>query len=153
MIPRSEYPRPQLMRDKWMNLNGKWQFEFDFGVSGQEKGMHAEDSGRLYSKEITVPFCPESKLSGIEYKDYMNSVWYRREVNIPDDWNLSKGYVILHFGAVDWQTYVWVNGGLSGGHQGGYTSFSIDITNKVRSGNNIIVVQAIDEKAAHGSQA
>lgn len=153
MVPRSEYPRPQLIRDSWMNLNGKWQFEFDFGLSGQERGMCAEDSGHLYSKEITVPFCPESKLSGIEYKDFMNSVWYRRAVNIPAQWDTSKGYVILHFGAVDWQADVWVNGRLSGSHQGGYTSFSIDITNKVRTGENIIIVRATDDKAAHGRQA
>ena len=72
MIPRSEYPRPQLVRDNWMNLNGQWQFEIDFSVSGQARGMFAPDAGHMFSREITVPFCPESKLSGVENKDFLN---------------------------------------------------------------------------------
>ena len=153
MIPRSEYPRPQLVRDNWMNLNGQWQFEIDFSVSGQARGMFAPDAGHMFSREITVPFCPESKLSGIEFKDFMNSVWYRRTVEIPADWDTSKGYILMHFGAVDWQADLWLNGEHCGWHQGGYTSFTIDITKHVKPGENVIVLRALDEKAQHGRQS
>ena len=79
-IPRSEYPRPQFVRDSYINLNGEWEFEFDFGVSGKARKMYEADAE--ITKKITVPFCPESELSGICYKDFMNSVWYRRKFNI-----------------------------------------------------------------------
>ena len=64
MLPRSEYPRPQFAREGWMTLNGSWQFEIDFGASGKERKFYERDD---FEKEITVPFCPESKLSGIGY--------------------------------------------------------------------------------------
>lgn len=145
MIPRNEYPRPQLVRNNWMNLNGQWQFEFDFGQTGQERGMHEENAAQLFSQEITVPFCPESKLSGIAYTDFMNCVWYRRSVTIPEEWTPQNGYILLHFGAVDWKADVWVNGKYAGNHIGGYISFTLDITNLVRTGENIITLKATDD--------
>ena len=69
MIPKNEHPRPQWKRSDWKNLNGEWEFEFDFGNSGVSREMFKND--KVYSKQIEVPFCPESKLSGIEYKDFM----------------------------------------------------------------------------------
>ena len=77
-IPREEHPRPQFERKNWMNLNGTWEFEIDHGCSGFERG-YAEAEHKL-NDVITVPFCPESKLSGVQYKDFMFSVWYRRTV-------------------------------------------------------------------------
>ena len=79
-LPRPEYPRPQFVRPGWMNLNGTWQFEIDHGASGRARGL----IDGAYSREITVPFCPESRLSGVEYKDFMAAVWYRRTFTLPE---------------------------------------------------------------------
>ena len=79
-IPRPEYPRPQFVRDAWCNLNGTWQFEIDQGKSGAVRGLCRE--GAELSGSITVPFCPESSLSGVGYKDFMYGVWYKRKVNL-----------------------------------------------------------------------
>lgn len=137
LIPRSEHPRPQLVRDSWKNLNGPWEFEFDFGNSGVERKLYEASS---FSRTITVPFCPESELSGIGYKDFINGVWYRKVVEITP----AENRVLLHFGAVDYACRVWVNGTEVGGHRGGYSSFTLDITDAVADGNNIITVYAED---------
>lgn len=139
-IPRPEYPRPQLVRKEWQNLNGLWDFEFDFGNSGKARQMFLSDE---YSKKILVPFCPESKLSGIEYKDFMNCVWYRRNFVIPETWAGKR--VKIHFGAVDYAAEVWINGTSVGKHKGGYSSFSFDITEHLREGENAVVVCAEDD--------
>ena len=81
-IPRGEYPRPQFVRPDWLNLNGEWQFEIDPGDSGFSRGL----TGRELSGKITVPFCPESVLSGVGNTDFLNAVWYRRTVTIPAQW-------------------------------------------------------------------
>ena len=137
-IPRNEYPRPTLVRKEWTNLNGQWQFEIDNEKVGAEKNFF--ESGD-FSREITVPFCPESKLSGIGHTDFMNCVWYKRK------FNLNKGgkRVILHFGAVDYFTKVYINGKEAGRHRGGYTSFSIDITDYAVDGENTVTVCAEDD--------
>ena len=96
-IPRPEYPRPQFVRSQWLNLNGQWQFEIDQGRSGEERGLQNE--GRALSGTITVPFCPESKLSGIGYVDFMYGVWYKRTVTLEPQ----AGRTRLHFGAVDYE--------------------------------------------------
>ncbi|MGI6260244.1 MAG: glycoside hydrolase family 2 protein [Acutalibacteraceae bacterium] len=137
MIPRSEYPRPQFVRENWMNLNGAWEFAFDFGDSGIERKMFEDGDFPL---TITVPFCPESELSGIGYKDFMNAVWYRRTVSFAKN----SGRVLLHFGAVDYETHVWVNGKKVGEHRGGYSSFTFDVTAAAQDGENTIVVCARD---------
>ena len=137
-IPRSEYPRPQFVRESYINLNGEWDFEFDFGNSGKARKMFAE--GAEYTKKIVVPFCPESELSGINYKDFMHSVWYRRSVDLVK----GEGRTLLHFEACDFETTVWVNGVEFPKHVGGYTGFVIDITKAVKDGANTIVVNAVD---------
>ena len=81
--PRPEHPKPQFFRDTWVNLNGTWAFDFDFGCSGEEKGW--KESPDLH-QSITVPFCPECSASGIEYKDFIPAVWYERTFAIPDAW-------------------------------------------------------------------
>ena len=75
-IPRPEHPMPQWERNDWLNLNGTWEFEFDFGVSAQERKLY--ESEKKLAGEIVVPFCPESKLSGIAYTDFINAVCYRK---------------------------------------------------------------------------
>src|SRR5687768_15774555 len=78
--PRPEHPRPDMLRDKWLNLNGTWEFEIDYSGSGEDRGLATANS---LSRKITVPFCPESELSGVNIKDFMPSVWYRRTVTVP----------------------------------------------------------------------
>lgn len=137
-IPRAEHPNPQFERTHWENLNGEWEFEIDKSISGAERKIYTNEH---FSQKIIVPFCPESKLSGIGNTDFLNSVWYKRSIDIK---NKSKK-IILHFGAVDYFTTVYLNGEVIGTHSGGYTSFSFDITDKVQIGENILVVNAVDD--------
>lgn len=138
---RAEHPNPQFFRDEWENLNGEWEFAFDFGATGKERGLFTAEK---LDKKITVPFCPESRLSGIEYKDFMHCVWYRREFTVPEPWRAS-GRVLLHFGAVDYQATVYVNGKEAGTHTGGYTAFQMDITKLLTDGKNVVTVCAEDD--------
>ena len=142
LIPRPEYPRPQFCRsdDTWQNLNGKWEFEFDFGKSGMERRFFEKEH---FSKEIIVPFVPESELSGIGYTDFLESVWYRRVFVVED--LPGKERILLHFGAVDNFATVWVNGTKVGEHRGGYTPFTFDITSLVKEGENTLTVHAEDD--------
>lgn len=139
-IPRPEYPQPQFERTNWVNLNGEWQFEIDHGKSGRERKFYERES---LSEKITVPFCPESELSGIGYKDFMPAVWYRKVVEIPEE--KLGGRVFLHFGAVDYKAFVYVNGKLVGTHKGGYIHFSFEITEYVQPGENVIMLCAEDD--------
>ena len=140
-IPRSEHPNPQFYRDNWVNLNGTWDFEIDYGVSGHERGMEMIDY--KMNGKITVPFCPESKLSGIEHKDFMNCVWYKRVIEVTEE--QLQGRVIVHFGAVDHEATVYVNGKQAGIHVGGYVSFELDITKLLNVGDNVLTVRAHDD--------
>jgi len=140
-IPRSEHPKPQFQRDSWMNLNGQWSFEFDESKSGQARNLQAV--GTPLSGTITVPFCPESKLSGVAQTDFHNGVWYKRTVNLTAQ--QAAGRTVLHFGAVDYECYAYVNGQLAGSHKGGYISFSFDVTKLVKEGENEITVCAWDD--------
>ncbi|MBQ9080918.1 MAG: beta-galactosidase [Clostridia bacterium] len=149
-IPRPEHPRPQMRRTAWMNLNGEWQYATDRGVSGRARGLAKADS---LPEKITVPFCRESKLSGIGDTDFCEAVWYRREVEIPDDWRESGKRVILHIDACDYRTEVWVNGESVGKHVGGYVSFCFDITDKLKDGAQTITVCAEDHVRAHTQPA
>jgi len=139
--PRPEHPKPQFQRDQWLNLNGAWDFTFDFGFSGKEKGWH-EDPSDL-GQEITVPFCPESKLSGIGYTDFIPAAWYHRNIEVPEDWAGKR--VFLHFGAVDYCCRVWINGQFVGDHLGGCSSFFFDITDVLQDGENQLVVNVCDD--------
>ena len=142
-IPRNEYPRPQLVRENWLCLNGEWDFEIDNTLVGEELEYYKADS---FSRKILVPFCPESKLSGIANTGFMNSVWYRREVEL-----LKKAdtRTILHIGAADYETTVWINSEYAGNYSGGYSSFSFDITELVRDGKNVITVMCRDDIRSH----
>ena len=139
-IPRSEYPRPQFRRDAYLNLNGIWQFEIDHGASGRKRGLVEKE--RL-EQEILVPFCPESKLSGVQHTDFMAAVWYRRSFVLPKD--AAGKRVFLHFGGVDYKCEAWVNGQSVGIHEGGFASFSFEITFALCEGENTLVVCAEDD--------
>lgn len=141
MIPRPEHPRPQFRRDSWTNLNGSWAFEIDNARSGAARGLSSPEA--KLSGRIIVPFCPESSLSGVEHKDFMQGVWYQRTVTLTRQ--QLAGRVFLHFGAVDYQCIAYVNGQETGRHTGGYTSFRLEITDLVREGENVITVNALDD--------
>ncbi|MET4621077.1 beta-galactosidase/beta-glucuronidase [Arthrobacter sp. 2762] len=150
-LPKPEHPRPQLVRENWMNLNGTWGFEIDAGDSGLERGL----ARRELTNEILVPFAPESALSGIEHVDFMEAVWYRRTVAIPQEW--AGQNVLLHFGAVDHDATVWVNGIEVARHRGGFSPFTADLGGVAEPGTEaVIVVRARDsrhEMQARGKQA
>jgi len=141
-IPRPEHPDPQRFRRQWLNLNGSWDFAVDAGLNGLAAGWQkaATWSGQ---RSITVPFCPESRLSGVQIKDFLPAVWYRRAFRIPAEWRGCR--VRLHFGAVDFDCRVWVNGQPMGRHVGGYTPFWFDITDALKAGDNEVVVYAEDD--------
>ena len=144
-IPRSEYPRPQFVRNDWLCLNGEWQFELDQGDSGLERGLLQ----RELRDRILVPFCPESELSGIGNHDFLEAVWYRREVTIPAAWAGRR--VLLHFQAVDHDATVWVNGVEVGRHRGGFAPFSCDLGDVAAPGDTVtLVLRARDTH--HGAQ-
>ena len=139
MIPRPEYPRPQFQRAGWMNLNGTWQFEIDHGDSGRARGLVEKEK---LDGEILVPFCPESRLSGVEYTDFMAAVWYRRAFTLPEE--AAGKRVFINFGAVDYCAEVWINGVSVGTHRGGYVGFRLEITKALKQGENTVVVCAQD---------
>lgn len=134
-IPRAEYPRPQFTRQEWVNLNGEWTCEFDFGKSGLERGLQ---NSKGFSTPITVPFCPESKLSGIGYTDFIEAMFYHRTLEIPASW--AGKLILLHFGAVDYECELFLDGKSVGTHFGGSVSFHFDITEFVSPGKTYDLV-------------
>ena len=147
-LPRAEYPRPQFERQEWINLNGTWDFEFDFGKSGMDRELFKAGS---LSQEITVPFCPESELSGIGHTDFINCVWYRRDISIPEEWNGKNIY--LNFGAVDYAAEIFIDGILAGRHYGGSSSFSIDLSGHVEAGKIHNLVIRVEDNQRSGEQS
>lgn len=146
--PRPEHPRPDRQRDDqhWLSLNGRWEFEIDRSASGEERGCA---SGRGLEGEIIVPFCPESQLSGVGERDFMNCVWYRRRISVPERWAGRR--ILLHFGACDYATTVWVNGKRLGAHEGGYTPFTFELTGLLEGrGEDELVVRALDDSRLPG---
>ena len=141
-IPKQEYPRPSFVRDRgWINLNGEWQFEIDHSDTGKERNFQNRET---FNSKILVPYCPESTLSGIGNTDFMKAVWYKREFDVPAEWD--NGKILFHIDACDYRTEVWVNGKSVGTHVGGYTPFAFDITNVVKYGEaNTVVVYAFDD--------
>lgn len=140
MIPRCEHPRPDRKRNDWINLNGVWDFEMDNGRCGVYKNFYERD--RL-DGTITVPFSPESVLSGVGYTDFINAVWYRRDIDIPAEWKGKR--VIFHIDACDYATTLYVNGQKVGTHRGGYISFQFDITDYLRESGNYVTIYAEDD--------
>jgi len=135
-----EYPRPQMVRDKWENLNGLW----DYAVRNRHNAP--EDPPAEWAGKILVPFCIESSLSGVgRILHPHEELWYRREVSI------EKGAqrVLLHFEAVDYACTAWLNGKEVGSHKGGNTPFSFDITDAARDGANTLLLRVIDETGGY----
>ena len=130
-----EYPRPQLMREDWINLNGLW----DYAIIPKDGTKPAQ-----YDGKILVPFPVESSLSGVRKNvGEMNELWYRRNIKIPADWQGKR--IILNFGGVDWKTFIWINDKLVGFHSGGYDSFKFDITGFLsEEGENELIVKVWD---------
>lgn len=146
-LPRQEYPRPQFERTEWINLNGTWTYEFDFGNSGKDRRLQSADK---FGKNITVPFCPESVLSGVEYTDFINQMWYQRKLSIPTDWNGKK--IFLNFGAVDYCAEIFIDGRYIARHFGGGSSFSIDLTRFVKPGQTHNLVLFVKDDLRSGQQ-
>lgn len=142
--PRPEYPRPQFVREPWVNLNGTWTYTFDCGKSGMARGFPASEG---FDAAIRVPFCPESALSGVGHRDFIERMWYHRRLAIPEDWAGRR--VLLHFGAVDYESEVFIDGVSVGRHWGGTVAFSYDVTPYVTPGaTHDLVVHVRDETRA-----
>ena len=135
-LPRPEYPRPQFTRDNWLCLNGEWQFEIDAVNTGLQRGLREKPA---LDGLITIPFCPESTLSGVGHVDFMEAVWYRREIAVPAEW-AAFPRLRLHFQACDYDTTVWVNGQEVVRHRGGFTPFFAEIGGLVKAGETAVVV-------------
>lgn len=137
-LPRAEYPRPQFERADWMNLNGEWTCELDLVETGWERNL--QSSTGLPDK-ITVPFAPESELSGMAHKDFIPCIWYQRWIDIPADW--SGRDIMLNFGAVYYESEVYIDGKFVNRHFGGSDSYAVDITKFVTPGRrHSLVVSA-----------
>lgn len=153
MNHRHEYPRPQLVRKDWLNLNGTWSFAFDDDNVGSEQKWYKKDYN-FFDKEINVPFAYQTKLSGINDTSFHDVVWYKREFEVPENWDGKR--IILHFGAVDYRTWVYVNEQFVGFHEGGNTAFHFDITNSLTIGKQSVVVKvddpSTDETIPRGKQ-
>jgi len=131
----SEYPRPQFVRADWQNLNGWW----DYAIATESRRAPEKFTGR-----ILVPFPLESHLSGVQQRlDEQSTLWYRRTVEVPSTWRGRQ--VLLHFGAVDWATKVYLNGQLLGAHHGGYDSFSFNLTPHLRWDRENELVVAVQD--------
>lgn len=139
-IPRNEYPRPQFVRESWMNLNGWWQFDYDDGDEGVRARWYGEAE---LGRRINVPYVYQTKLSGIGETEFHPIVWYKRTFCVRTQGRTSRW--LLNFGAVDYQAEVWVNGAYAGKHRGGHTSFTFDITELMKDGENTLTVRAVDE--------
>ncbi|RIX50796.1 DUF1349 domain-containing protein [Paenibacillus nanensis] len=137
-----EYPRPQLARDAWLNLNGEWEFQ-------AARVGEALPAGQTLKEKILVPFAAEAKLSGINRVEDL--MWYKREFTVPSEWDGQR--VKLNFGAVDYLATVYVNGQNVGSHKGGYTSFSFDITDYLVEGENELIVHVLDKSDMGEDQA
>jgi beta-galactosidase/beta-glucuronidase len=135
------YPRPQMVREAWQNLNGLW----DYAIVKADKPRPARMDGK-----ILVPFPVESKLSGVQRKVLPDDrIWYRRGFAVPKDWAGKR--TLLHFGAVDFEATIWVNGALAGSHKGGSDPFALDVSQYLKAGSNELVVQVADPTST-GSQ-
>ncbi len=141
-IPRPEYPRPQFVRENWQNLNGEWQYKTDRARSGKEKGY---TSGGEFDEKIIVPFCRESELSGIGDKDFCAAAWYRKKIDVTEQMLADDKHTLLHIGACDFKTELYVNGSYCGSHIGGYVSFSFDITRYLTVGENTLTIYVEDD--------
>ncbi len=139
-MPRPEYPQPQFMRASWMSLNGDWGFAFDDANEGLTKRWNAATLPN--ARKIVVPYCFESRDSGIQDTSFHPVFWYERTFEVPKSW--AGKHVLLHFGAVDYRASVWLNGHFLGGHEGGGVPFSFDVTEAVNPRSNKLTLRVED---------
>ena len=138
-IPLPEHPRPDFQREEWMNLNGSWEFQFDSADIGLKNKWY--ESPSEFRQRINVPFSWGSKLSGV--KDEADIGWYKREIEINEDWNGKELYVV--FGASDWLTMAWIDGNFLGEHKGGYTPFEFNLKGKLAPSSRHNLVIRVDD--------
>ena len=133
-----DYPRPQLVRPEWTNLNGLWDFAFDDEDEGERAGWK---DGFKKQKDIRVPFTYETKLSGIHDETRHDHVWYQKKISVKKEEGIRN---LVHFEGSDFHTRVWVNGVFLGEHKGGYARFTFDMTEAAVDGENLLVVKVDD---------
>ena len=144
MTMRKEHPRPIFYRKDWLNLNGEWSCDFSKNIKGFSK---SKLNKKQFSKKIIVPFCPESKLSGIGHTDFIQEMYYQKKFVIPKSWKNKK--ILLHFGGVDYESTIYINKKKVGLNKGGSTPFSLDITSSIiENGNNDLKLYVIDKRCA-----
>ena len=146
-LPRAEYPRPQFERSEWLNLNGAWTYAFDFSQTGNQRGWN---DSKGFPDNILVPFCPESKLSGVAFTDFIPCIWYQRSITAPASWEGKR--IMLNFGAVDYEATIFIDGNEVATHWGAGSSFSIDITKYVKPGQAANLVMVVNDNLRGGKQ-
>ena len=138
-----EYPRPMMVRGQWKNLNGLWEFAM--------RPVDEKQRPDRFDSRILVPFGVESALSGVKKKVVeTDRLWYRRTFDVPDVWTGHR--ILLNFGAVDWETTIWVNGNEATHHRGGYDPFSVDITDMLRASGPQEIVASVWDPTDKGHQ-
>ena len=140
-LPPLEYPRPQFVRRQWLSLNGPWEFAFDDSDQGVARGW---PNSREFGRRIVVPYPYQSELSTINDKSIHEVVWYARDFTVPPEWHDQD--VLLHFGAVDYRTIVWVNGHEVGHNRGGHVPFWFNIRPYLQEGTNRIALRVEDRQ-------
>lgn len=143
-LSKTNYPRPDFLRDKWLDLQGQWEFEFDNENLGEQQRWYDEHA---FNRSINVPYVYQSELSGINIREKHDIVWYKRTFTCGEEFKNKR--VIINFGAVDFYSKLWINGIYVGSHFGGYTPFTFDITNYVDINKENTVVLKVED----GSQA
>ncbi len=138
-VPLPEHPRPDFMRQQWLNLNGKWRFAFDPNNKGTSEAWYSKNEP--FDKMITVPFPWGSPLSGVE--DKADIGWYARQIDIPKAWQGKRVFLII--GACDWRTTAWLDGEPLGTHQGGYTPFEFELTDHIAGDKSQNLVLRVDD--------
>ena len=145
--PRPEYPRPQFERTEWLNLNGTWTYAFDFSQTGEQRDWTKSQG---FDGKILVPFCPESQLSGVAYTDFIPCIWYQRQLTVPAQWQGRR--TLLHFGAADYETTIFIDGHLIETHYGTGSSFAFDITDYAPAGKTVNLVVRVRDDLRSGHQ-
>ena len=151
-VPRPEHPRPQFRRSAWINLNGPWTWRTEPVRPAQVDAEKHRDMAAIggFEAAITVPFCPESPLSGVGNAEFIGAIWYHRSIEVPAEWAGRK--VLLHFGAVFYRAEIYVDGAYAGQHVGGSVSFALDVTRFVRAGGTHDLMVAVTNDLWSGAQ-